>query len=88
MDTLLATLGSDDTVLVQGTSLATAGNLKAILNNQSSIYKRLFTLEEPKTDEDLQKLTPVAKALDDLRTKVVDLESGIDAYLKKFSATP
>jgi hypothetical protein len=88
LDTLLEQLGSDDTVLVQGTSLATAGDLKAILNTQSSIYKQLSTLEEPKTDEDLQKLKPVATALDDLRTKVVALEIGIDAYLKKFSPTP
>jgi hypothetical protein len=84
LDDLLTKLGSDDTVLVKGTDLATAGDLKAVLLRQSSIYLRLSTLEEPSTDDDRKMLAAVIDRLDELLKKVVALESSIGVYLSKF----
>jgi hypothetical protein len=87
LDDLLARLGNDDTVLVIGTGLATAGDLKAALLYQSSIYLRLSTLGEPVTPEDRTKLAPVIDKLENLRKDVVTLESSIDEWLKKFAGS-
>jgi hypothetical protein len=85
---LIAGLENDNTVLVRGTDLATAGDLKAALLRQSTIYLRLSTLGDPSTDEDRDKLRPVIDKLDELLKKVIALEKSIDAYLNKFSSTP
>lgn len=84
LDALLVRLGNDNTVLVRGTDLATAGDLKAALLRQSSIYLRLSTLGEPSTDQDRNKLVAVIDKLDELLKKVIALESSIGAYLNKF----
>jgi hypothetical protein len=85
LDELLAHLGSDNSVLLSGTDLATAGDLKALLLHQSSIYLRLSTLAEPITDDDRKKFAAVIDKLDELLKKVVALESSIQVYLNKFS---
>jgi hypothetical protein len=84
LDALLTRLGSDDTVLVKGTDLATAGDLKAALLRQSSIYLRLSTLQEPSNDDERKKIASVIKKLSELLKNVVVLESSIKAYLENF----
>lgn len=85
---LIGRLENDNTVLVKGTNLATAGDLKAALLQQSTIYLRLSTLGEPTTKEDRNKLRPVIDKLDELLKKVTALEMSIDDYLKKFASAP
>jgi hypothetical protein len=68
-------------VLVQGTSFATAGDLKAALLRQASIYLHLSTPKEPATEADRVQLNK----LELLLNNVITLESSIEKYLQKFA---
>jgi hypothetical protein len=75
LDELLVRLGNDDTVLVKGTNLATAGDLKAALLRQSSIYLRLSALGAPQSTNDHERINAVLLKLIELKKNVVDLET-------------
>ncbi len=85
LNSLLSSIGDDDTVLVQGTSFATAGDLKAALSRQASIYLHLSTLKEPATEADRTQLTGILDKLELLLNNVITLESSIETYLQKFA---
>jgi hypothetical protein len=84
LDALLSHLEADDTELVKGTGFATAGDLKAALLRQASIYLRLSTLSEPTTPADRALLAGIVDKLDVLLKHVIGLESSIEKYLSKF----
>ena len=71
-------------MLVRGTSFATAGDLKADLQRQLSIYQHLSNLTEPTTDADRKQLEGIVDKLEGLLNHVVALESSIETYLNKF----
>ena len=75
-------LSISDVVAVTG--VEHASDLKAALQRQAQIYKRLAELSEPQDETERAVARRVDDQLQVLRLKVLTLESSIDRYLRKF----
>jgi replicative DNA helicase len=76
---------SNNSALVLGTGFENAAELKAVLNRQTQIYRKLSVMTEPQHDEDRVTARQVDEKLQSLLTKVFSLESSIERYLRKFA---